>query len=125
MPVVMKSTIEYVQAFGADPAWVQVADTGGQVWQRTLAEDPKTGDYTRLTRFQDGANTAELGPSVHDYPEEVFVIAGRLYDEAFDVWLEPGHYASRPAGETHGPFRAKGEVWVLEVSFPSQSPNAG
>jgi hypothetical protein len=35
----------------------------------------------------------------------VFVVSGRLYDQAFDLWLEAGHYASRPPGELHGPFQ--------------------
>ena len=37
------------------------------------------------------------------------IIKGRLYDEAFDKWLEPGDYASRPPGEVHGPFIAEEE----------------
>ncbi|MBM9612772.1 hypothetical protein JWJ90_00565 [Desulfobulbus rhabdoformis] len=51
----------------------------------------------------------------------MFVISGRLYDTAFDLWLEPGFYASRPPGEMHGPFIADGEVVILEMSNPSQS----
>jgi len=46
---------------------------------------------------------------------------GRLYDAAFDMWLETGHYASRPPGEVHGPFIAEEECVVLEMSYPSQS----
>ena len=61
----------------------------------TLAMDEATGDYTRLTRFETGANTAVFGGKSHDYPEEIYIISGRLYDEAFDMWLEAGHYASR------------------------------
>ena len=45
----------------------------------------------------------------------------RFYDEAFDRWLEPGDYASRPPGELHGPFIADEECIVLEMSYPSQS----
>lgn len=43
---------------------------------------------------------------------------GSLYDVAFERWLMAGDYASRPAGETHGPFRTEEGCLVLEMSFP-------
>jgi hypothetical protein len=86
----------------------------------TLSHDPVTGEYTRLTRFRPGADTAALGGKTHPYPEEVFIVSGRLYDAAFDLWLELGHYASRPPGELHGPFRTDDGCVVLEVSFPNR-----
>ena len=45
---------------------------------------------------------------------------GRLYDHAFDRWLEAGEYASRPPGEQHGPFKTDVGCVVLEVSFPNR-----
>src|SRR5262245_42876548 len=78
------------------------------------------GEYTRLTRFRPGADTTPFGGKSHTYPEEVFIVSGRLYDHAFDLWLEAGHYASRPAGELHGPFRTDVGCVVLELSFPSR-----
>ena len=42
----------------------------------SLDEKAKTGNRTRLLRFQPGARTAE--PFVHDYWEEVFVVSGDL-----------------------------------------------
>jgi len=86
----------------------------------TLSIDNETGEYTRLTRFYPGADTASFGAKSHDYPEEIFVVSGSLYDQAFDMWLETGHYASRPPGEVHGPFRTEAECVVLEVSFPNK-----
>jgi len=88
------------------------------VEELTLSMDPTTGEYTRLTRFQAGADTTAFGGKSHDYPEEVFIVSGRLYDQAFDLWLEAGHYASRPAGEVHGPFKTEVGCVVLELSFP-------
>ena len=41
-------------------------------------------------------------------------------DAAFDLWLEPGYYASRPPGEVHGHFIAYGEAVILEISYLSQ-----
>lgn len=53
------------------------------------------------------------------------IIEGRLYDAAFDEWLEVGEYASRPAGEMHGPFKTDIGCVVLEMSFPSQAASRG
>jgi heme-degrading monooxygenase HmoA len=119
---VSKSTTTYWNALDAAGRvrWTAVAGLEGMAEQLTLAADPETGDYTRLTRFHPGTDTSHLGGKVHDYPEEVFVVSGRLYDAAFDLWLEAGHYASRPPGELHGPFRTDDGCVVLEVSHPGQ-----
>ncbi len=101
--------------------WEEIDGSEGNLWQLTIAEDTESGDYTRLTKFLDGYYTGKFGSKSHDYPEEIFVVSGRVYDEAFDIWLEPGYYASRPPGEVHGPFKADGDVIILEVSFPSQA----
>jgi hypothetical protein len=87
----------------------------------TLAIDNETGDYTRLTRFKPGADTSAFGEKSHDYPEEIMILEGRLYDAAFDQWLEAGDYASRPPGELHGPFKSEDGCVVLEMSYPSQA----
>jgi hypothetical protein len=120
-----KSTATYWNVLAAANAgrWERVEGTGGMLEQLTLAVDDVTGDYTRLTRFKAGADTSAMGGKAHDYPEEVYIISGRLYDEAFDMWLEAGHYASRPPGEVHGPFICDRECLVLEISYPGQSRN--
>jgi quercetin dioxygenase-like cupin family protein len=100
--------------------WKPVAGMHDVAEEITLAVDEESGDYTRLTRFEPGADTSSIGPKSHDYPEEIMIIQGRLYDEAFDTWLEVGDYASRPPGEVHGPFKTDAGCVVLEMSFPSQ-----
>lgn len=118
-----KSTVSYwnpLEAIHAD-AWETIPGTGGLVEQLTLAMDRASGDYTRLTRFKPGADTAAFGAKSHDYPEEILILKGRLYDAAFERWLGVGDYASRPPGELHGPFRSDEECLVLEISYPSQS----
>ncbi|MEJ2501301.1 MAG: cupin domain-containing protein [Campylobacterales bacterium] len=119
----MKSTQSYWNPLDLSHAdkWEILPGSDGNLQQLTIAEDAESGDYTRLTRFKDGYSTRAFGPKSHDYPEEVFVVQGRLFDEAFDQWLEPGCYASRPAHEVHGPFLADGDVIILEMSYPSQS----
>jgi len=119
----MKSTQTYWNPLSINnsDAWEIIEGSEGNLSQLTLAQDPDTGDYTRLTRFKNGYSSKSFGPKSHDYPEEIFIISGRLYDEAFEMWLEPGYYASRPPGEVHGPFIADGDVVILEISYPGQS----
>ena len=100
--------------------WSPIEGTDGMLEEITLSIDSATGDYTRLTKFKSGANTRSFGSKTHNYLEEIYIISGRLYDEAFGVWLEAGDYASRPPGEIHGPFVCEQECLVMEVSFPSQ-----
>lgn len=102
-------------------AWQAIAGLEGVAEELTLSHDPETGEYTRLTRFQPGADTSRFGGKSHAYPEEVFIVSGRLYDAAFDMWLEAGHYASRPPGEWHGPFKTDVGCLVLEISFPNRT----
>ncbi|CAM2951398.1 cupin domain-containing protein [Moritella viscosa] len=118
-----KSTIEYwnVLVSANKSKWDVIADTNEQLEQLTLSMDDVTGDYTRLTRFKAGADTSMFGGKSHDYPEEIYIVSGRLFDVAFDVWLEAGDYASRPPGEVHGPFVCEQECLVLEISYPSQA----
>ncbi|GAD02026.1 cupin domain-containing protein [Agarivorans albus] len=119
----MKTTAQYWNVLATNNAnqWEEIEGSDGQLHQLTLAIDNSTGDYTRLTRFKAGANTKAFGAKSHTYPEEIYIISGRLYDAAFDLWLEAGHYASRPPGEVHGPFKCEQECLVLEISYPSQA----
>ena len=118
-----KSTCTYWNPLSGEPheRWAPVAGLEGTAEELTLSSDPVTGEYTRLTRFLPGADTTPFGGKQHAYPEEVFVVSGRLYDAAFDLWLEAGHYASRPPGEVHGPFRTDTGCVVLELSFPHRT----
>ena len=118
-----KSTVKYWNVLSPENKgeWEPIENTDGMLEQLTLAIDKDSGDYTRLTRFKAGADTRKFGGKSHNYPEEIYIISGRLYDEAFDMWLEAGHFASRPPDEIHGPFLCEKECLVLEVSYPSQS----
>jgi quercetin dioxygenase-like cupin family protein len=102
--------------------WIPIKGMEGVAEELTLAIDNETGDYTRLTRFMPGADTSEFGSKSHPYPEEIMIIEGRLFDSAFNKWLEAGDYASRPPGEIHGPFNTDIGCVVLEMSYPSQAP---
>ena len=117
-----KSTTTYWNPLELENAarWAPVKGLEGIAEELTLSIDEVTGEYTRLTRFLPGADTTAFGPKSHEYPEEVFIVSGRLYDSAFNSWLETGHYASRPPGEMHGPFKTDVGCIVLELSFPQR-----
>jgi len=117
-----KTTATYWNTLGSENIgrWKPVQGLEGLAEELTLSIDEKTGEYTRLTKFHSGADTTQSGGKSHEYPEEVFIVSGRLYDQAFDIWLQTGHYASRPPGEIHGPFKTDIGCVVLEVSFPNK-----
>jgi len=117
-----KTTTPYWNALSNDNKhrWKSVPGLEGIAEELTLSIDEETGEYTRLTRFHPGADTSAFGSKSHAYPEEVVILTGRLYDQAFNTWLETGHYSSRPPGETHGPFRTDVGCVVLELSFPNR-----
>jgi hypothetical protein len=120
--IMAKSTIPYWNALSPEHRhqWQAISGLEGVAEEITLSIDAQSGEYTRLTRFHPGADTATFGGKSHAYPEEVFIVSGRLYDQAFDLWLEAGHYASRPPGEVHGPFHTDVGCIVLEISFPDR-----
>ncbi len=97
-----KSTTSYWNTLGSEnhSRWKPVTGVEGIAEEVTLSVDEATGEYTRLTRFLPGADTARFGGKRHEYPEEVFVLTGRLYDAAFGVWLEPGCRAQQAARRT-------------------------
>jgi hypothetical protein len=101
--------------------WQAIAGLEQIAEELTLSIDENTGEYTRLTRFYPGADTTPFGAKSHPYPEEIFIVSGRLYDRAFDMWLNSGYYASRPPGEIHGPFKTDIGCVVLEISFPNRT----
>ncbi len=118
-----KTTAEYWNPMSPESRdkWKPIEGMEGMAEEITIAMDENTGDYTRITRFLPGADTKLFGSKSHDYPEEIMVLEGTLFDAVFDKWLSAGDYASRPPGEEHGPFRTESGCTVLEVSYPSQA----
>ena len=122
-----KSTATYWNPLDPENSgqWTPIKGLEGMAEELTLSLDPVTGEYSRLTRFLPGADTKAFAAKAHPYPEEVFIVSGRLHDQAFDLWLEAGHYASRPPGELHGPFKTDVGCLVFEVSFPNRVAGGG
>jgi hypothetical protein len=118
-----KTTNGYWNSLAPEAAerWMPSPGMDGIAEELILSLDPDTGEYTKLTRFLPGCDTTAFGPKLHPYPEEIFVVSGRLHDAAFDRWLEAGDYISRGPFEVHGPFRTSEGAVVLEVSFPQRT----
>jgi len=86
----------------------------------SLNESTKCGSRTRLLRFASGVYTTK--PFVHDYWEEVFLIAGDLTvgnDERGNGGraFHPHTYACRPPGAVHGPFKSENGCLLLEIHY--------
>ncbi len=61
-------------------SWMAAGDPVPGIWARALAEDPDTGAYTGLQRYDPRVDTSPLGVRVHDYWEEVYILEGDLTD---------------------------------------------
>jgi hypothetical protein len=86
-----------------------------------LDEKDKTGNRTRLLRFEPGACTAV--PFVHDYWEEVYLLSGDLIvgDQPSRLTTYgPNTYACRPPGVHHGPFGSKDGCLLFEIHYYDQ-----
>ena len=66
-----KTCTTYVNALApsSQTKWTVIDGTHDKLRFMTLAIDEASGDYTRLTEFLPGANTAASGAKSHDYPE--------------------------------------------------------
>jgi len=73
------------------------------------------GELTRLARWAPGLDTSPAGVIRHDYYEEVYLLDGELHDLTLDRTFGPGHYASRPPGMPHGPYRTTTGCTMLEI----------
>jgi hypothetical protein len=94
--------------------WLPVDTEVPGVWAQVLAEDPETGDSTRLLRFDPGVDTTPTGTRVHDYWEEVLILEGDLTDLRLGATFTGGMYACRPPGMPHGPWHTEHGALVLE-----------
>jgi len=93
---------------------------GGEVegiQEQILSEDPETGAYTRLLRFEPGVDSSPNGTFTHDFWEEVFIVSGDLTDLRLDETFRTGMYACRPPGMPHGPWRSEEGVLMLETRY--------
>ena len=107
-----------------DSGWEVPAGYPSGIQQKILSgsldEAAKRGSRTRLLRFAPGVYTTK--PFVHDYWEEVLLIAGDLTvgnDERGKGGraFHPHTYACRPPGAVHGPFKSETGCLILEMHY--------
>lgn len=111
-------------AVDLDGGWETPPGYPAGIRQKVLAgsldEAAKTGNRTRLLRFDPGAFTTE--PFVHDHWEEVYLVSGDLTvgnDANGDggTPFDANTYACRPPGVTHGPFKSHGGCLLFEIHY--------
>lgn len=90
----------------------------------SLDEARGRGTRTRLLRFAPGVFTT--APFVHEYWEEVYLLAGDLIvgNDAQGRGGErfaPHTYACRPPGALHGPFRSETGCLLFELHYYDES----
>jgi hypothetical protein len=83
--------------------------------EQILSRDDVTGDYTRMLHFQPGTDTSAMGPQIHDFWEEVWIIEGTLHDIPLNKTFTAGMYACRPPGMPHGPWTSAGGCKTFEL----------
>jgi ChrR Cupin-like domain len=110
----VKPALEFAPIAGRP--WTPVPGQPGAS-ERVLARDEATGMLTRMLRWDPGVDTSPAGPAVHDYVEEVYVVAGELHDLTLDQTFRAGDYACRPPGMVHGPWRTDKGCEMLEVRY--------
>lgn len=100
-----------------DLPWRSVSSTVEGLSEAILAEDEEGGTATRLLRFAPGTDTSSMGPQIHDFSEEVFIIDGDLHDLTLGETFTHGMYACRPPGVEHGPWVSPTGCVALEVRY--------
>ena len=88
--------------------------------EQILARDPASGSYTRILRFDPGADSTPDGMQIHEFWEEVYILEGDITDLRLGETFTAGMYACRPPGMEHGPWRSTSGVRMLE--FRTMSP---
>lgn len=85
------------------------------VFEKILSYDPLTGNVAKLIRYAAGAVIPVQ--RVHDYCEEVYILAGYMVDTAKHVIASAGYYACRPVGMKHGPYEIPITCMSFEVCY--------
>ena len=111
-------TVDLTQGWETPPGYPDGIEQ--KILAGRLDEAGKTGNRTRLLRFQPGVYTT--APFVHDYWEEVYLVSGDLIvgnDEHGEggTPFPPHTYACRPPGALHGPFRSENGCLLLEIHY--------
>jgi hypothetical protein len=104
--------------------WAESEDAPG-VSERLLSSDTVDDtasrlELTRLARWAPGLDTSAAGVIRHPYFEEVYLLQGDLEDLTLGRVFTRGHFASRPPGMPHGPYRTRTGCLMLEIRYPGR-----
>lgn len=109
-----KSALEFFSPGGIE--WRPVPAAPG-TYEKILSKDEESGDYTRLLRFDAGAETTQQGVLRHHFWEEVWILEGSLHDLTLNRVFTTGMYACRPPGMPHGPWKSQHGCLTFEVRY--------
>ena len=109
----MKQECEF---FDTDRVSWTPAEAAAGVSEKVLSRGPGVL-LTRLARWDQGLDTSASGIIQHDYVEEVFLLQGDLTDLTLGQTFRAGHYACRPPGMPHGPYRTRHGCTMLEIRY--------
>ncbi len=87
------------------------------IYEKILAGDPKTDDYTRLMKMDAGVDSSPNGEQIHTFWEEVYILEGSLIDLRLNQEFKAGTYACRPPGMVHGPWRSPNGCITFECRY--------
>ncbi len=107
----MRTEQEFIDA--ASLCWVSSA-ANPAVQVRVLSRNDDA-DLTQVVRWGRDLDTTAAGVIQHDYVEEVYLLDGELTDLSLDRTFGAGHYAFRPVGMPHGPYRTTTGCTMLEI----------
>lgn len=85
--------------------------------EKLLSADADGTAYTRLLRFDPGAESTPDGSQTHDFWEEVFIVEGDITDLRLGERFTAGMYACRPPGMEHGPWRSENGALMVEFRY--------
>jgi len=102
-----------------DPSNMPARPVGGitGLSEQILSEDPESGDYTRILRFEPSTDTSAMGVQRHDFWEEVWILEGDFFDITLGQTFVKGMYACRPPGMPHGPWRSQNGCKTFEIRY--------
>ena len=110
----MKAEHEF---FAVDQVPWQVDAGAPTISERMLSRGDDERTLTRIARWAPGTDTTAAGVIRHDYYEEVLLLDGDLHDLTLGSTFTGGHYASRPPGMPHGPYRTENGCTMLEIRY--------
>jgi ChrR-like protein with cupin domain len=109
----MKAEHEF---FAVDQVPWQPDATAPTITARVLSSGADERTLTRIAHWAPGTETT-AGVIRHDYYEEVYLLDGELRDLSLGRTFAAGHYASRPPGMPHGPYRTENGCTMLEIRY--------